>query len=195
MGAPHPQPVFGIDDFLTWEAEQRERHEYLAGEVFAMTGARDAHNTIAGNVFACLRNALRGGPCRVFIADMKLRVDAADAVFYPDVLVTCDTRDRAPESDMAKRHPSLIVEVLSASTAAYDRGLKFELYRRLDSLREYLLIEQDRRHVDLFRREADGRWLLQSFGPDGVIELTSVGGARLDLATIYEDVTFDAASP
>jgi Uma2 family endonuclease len=191
MGAPQPQTSFGIDDFLTWEAEQHERHEYRAGEVFAMTGGRDAHNTIAGNVFACLRNGLRGGPCRVFIADMKLRVDAADAVFYPDVLVTCDTRDRAPESDMAKRHPSLIVEVLSSSTAAYDRGLKFELYRRLDTLREYLLIEQDRRHVDLFRREADDRWLLQSVGPDGAIELTSVGGVRLDLATIYEDVTFD----
>lgn len=192
MGAPQPQPSFGIDDFLTWEAEQHERHEYLAGEVFAMTGARDAHNTIALNTASALRNGLRGGPCRVFIADMKLRVDAADAVFYPDVLVTCDTRDRAPEADMAKRHPSLIVEVLSPSTAAYDRGLKFELYRRLDSLREYLLIEPDRRHVDLFRREADGRWLLQSVGPDGAIELTSVGGVRLDLATIYEDVTFDA---
>ncbi len=193
MGAPQPQPSFGIDDFLTWEAEQHERHEYLAGEVFAMTGARDAHNTIAGNVFACLRNGLRGGPCRVFIADMKLRVDAADAVFYPDVLVTCDTRDRAPESDMAKRYPSLIVEVLSSSTAAYDRGLKFELYRRLDTLREYLLIEQDRRHVDLFRREADGRWLLQSVGPDGSIDLDSVA-THIDLQTIYEDVDFSAAS-
>lgn len=193
MGAPQPQPSFGIDDFLTWEAEQHERHEYLAGEVFAMTGARDAHNTIAGNVFVCLRNGLRGGPCRVFIADMKLRVDAADAVFYPDVLVTCDTRDRAPESDMAKRYPSLIVEVLSSSTAAYDRGLKFELYRRLDTLREYLLIEQDRRHVDLFRREADGRWLLQSVGPDGSIDLDSVA-THIDLQTIYEDVDFSAAS-
>ncbi len=192
MGAPQPQPAFGIEDFLAWEAEQSERHEYLGGEVFAMTGARDAHNTIALNVASTLRNALRGGPCRVYIADMKLRIDAADAVFYPDVLVTCDARDRGSDADTAKRHPALIVEVLSASTAAYDRGLKFELYRRIDSLREYLLIEQDRRHVDLFRREPDGRWLLQSAGPEGSIDLDSVA-MRIDLRTIYEDVDFSAA--
>lgn len=124
---------------------------------------------------------------------MKLRIDAADAVFYPDVLVTCDARDRGSDADTAKRHPTLIVEVLSVSTAAYDRGLKFELYRRIDGLREYLLIEQDRRHVDLFRREPDGRWLLQSAGPDGSIDLDSVA-TRIDLQTIYEDVDFAAAS-
>jgi Uma2 family endonuclease len=85
-----------MDDFMVWEAEQTERHEYLEGEVFAMTGARDAHNTIAGNLFATLRNHLRGSPCRAFIAGMKLRVDPADAVFYPDLMVTCDPRDRGP---------------------------------------------------------------------------------------------------
>ena len=156
-----------------------------------MTGARDGHNTIAGNVFAALRSALRGSPCRAFIADMKLRVDACDAVFYPDILVTCDPRDRAPEADTAKHHPILLVEVLSESTAAYDRGLKFEQYRNLASLREYLLVEQDRRHVDLFRREEDGRWLLCEANADQAIELESIG-QRLTLATIYEDVEFRA---
>jgi Uma2 family endonuclease len=177
----------GIDDYLLWEAEQIERHEYLNGEVFAMTGARDAHNTIAGNLFATLRTTLRGGPCRTYIADMKLRVDSADAVFYPDVMVTCDPRDRGLDADLAKRHPTLLVEVLSESTAAYDRGLKFERYRQIETLREVLLIEQDRRHVDLFRRESDGRWVLESQGPEGVVQFASLG-VSLTLDELYADV-------
>ena len=187
MGAPQQSPVSSIEDFMVWEAEQAERHEYLNGEVFAMTGARDAHNTIALNVASQLRAALRGSPCRAFIADMKLRVDAADAVFYPDLMVTCDPRDRGPEADTAKRHPSLLVEVLSDSTAAYDRGRKFERYRLIESLREVLLIEQDRRHIDLFRREADDRWVLESYGPDGELQLASLD-VKLTLESIYEDV-------
>lgn len=189
MGLPQLAPRFSLDDYMAWEAEQAERHEYLNGEIFAMTGARDAHNTIAGNIFASLRSSLRGGPCRAFIADMKLRVEAADAVFYPDVLVTCDPRDKGPDADTAKRHPSLIVEVLSESTAAYDRGLKFERYRNIETLREYLLVEQDRRHVDLFRLGGDGRWVLESFGDEGAITLESVNTA-LEMAEIYEDVEF-----
>jgi Uma2 family endonuclease len=96
MGAAQPNPTLTLDAFLIWESGQAERHEYLRGEVFAITGAGDAHNTVAGNLFAYLCAALRGGPCRVFIAHMKLRVDAADAVFYPDLMVTCDARDRGP---------------------------------------------------------------------------------------------------
>lgn len=191
MGVPQQTSAFGIDEFMAWEAGESERHEYLNGEVFAMTGARDAHNTIAGNIFTILRAALRGSPCRVFIADMKLRVDAADAVFYPDLLITCDPRDRGLDADTAKRHPTMLVEVLSDSTAAYDRGLKFERYRLIESLLEVLLVEQDRRHADLFRKQADGRWLLESFGPEGRLELASLG-VGLELDTIYEDVAFDA---
>lgn len=192
MGAPQQSPAFTIDDFLTWEAGQPERHEYLQGEVYAMTGARDAHNTIAGNIFVHLREALRGGPCRVYIADMKLRLDAADAVFYPDLMVTCDPRDRSAEADTCKRHPRLVVEVLSETTAAYDRGRKFELYRTIETLEEVLLVEQDRRHADLFRREAAGRWVLESVGPAGEIRLASLG-VSLPLERVYEDVPAAAA--
>lgn len=192
MNAVTPLPRFGIDDYIAWEAEQSERHEYLRGEVFAMTGARDAHNTIALNIASMLKSAFRGSPCRAFIADMKLRIDEADAIFYPDVMVTCDPRDRLPEADIAKHHPVLIVEVLSESTAAYDRGLKFEQYRTIPSLREYLLVEQGRRHVDLFRRVDDGRWLLCADIPADEVVLESVG-QRLSLAAIYEDVEFKPA--
>ncbi len=193
MGMPEAAPLFSIDDYMAWEAEQAERHEYLNGEVFAMTGARDAHNTIALNIAGHLREKLRGTPCRAFIADMKLRVDAADAVFYPDVLVTCDPRDKGANADTAKRHPSLIVEVLSESTAAYDRGLKFEHYRNIETLREYLLVEQDRRHIDLFRRGEDGRWVLEPIGDMAPIELLDPSVA-LSLDEIYEDVDFTARS-
>lgn len=190
MGQPQPKPGFSLDDYMAWEAEQVERHEYLNGEVFAMTGARDTHNTIAGNIFANVREKLRGRPCRAFIADMKLRVDTADAVFYPDVLVTCDPRDKTPESATAKHYPKLIVEVLSDSTAAYDRGLKFEHYRSIDTLQEYLLVEQDRRHVDLFRRGENGRWALEPAN-EITVELESLG-TRLLLDEIYEDTDLAA---
>lgn len=190
MGPLQQQLKFSLDDFMQWESEQSERHEYINGEVFAMTGARDTHNTIALNIASALRSALRGSPCRAFIADMKLRIDAADAAFYPDVMVTCDARDKTPEADLAKRHPTLIVEVLSESTAAYDRGLKFECYRNIETLKEYLLIEQDRRHADLFRRrEEDGLWVLYASGATDDVVLESVG-VRLSMDVLYEDVAF-----
>jgi len=122
MELPKRRPEFDIDAYMAWEEDQPERHEYLGGEAFAMSGGTDAHYTILGNAYAELRAALAGKPCRAFLSGMKLRVDRADAVFYPDVFVTCDPRDRQPEASLAKQHPALIVEVLSDSTAAFDRG-------------------------------------------------------------------------
>ncbi len=179
------KPAFGAEDYLAWEAEQAEKHEYIAGEVFAMAGASDAHVTVAGNLFAALRTQLRGKPCRVYIADMKLQVGAADAFFYPDVFVTCSAADAALAD--RKREPVLIAEVLSPSTAAYDRGLKFAYYRALPSLQEYVLIDAERMAVDVFRRDATDHWVLYPGGPGESVEFASVG-LTLDLATIYEDV-------
>jgi Uma2 family endonuclease len=152
-----------------------------------MTGARDAHNRVAGNLYVALRNALRGTPCRVFMADMKLHIDAADAYVYPDVFVTCDERDRSPEADLAKRHPLLIVEVLSESTAAYDRGRKFELYRSLPALRELLFVEPERTSVDLFRRNELGLWVLHPIEANQELRLDSVQ-LGLPMSALYEDV-------
>lgn len=187
MGQAQPVSRFDFDAYMDWEAQQPERHEWVDGEIFAMTGARDAHKQIAGNLYMALRVALRGTPCRAFISDMKLHVEAADAVFYPDVLVTCDARDRGPEADLAKRHPLLIVEVLSDSTAAYDRGRKFELYRRLQELQEVLFIAQDRMQLDLFRRNGQGRWELYPAADGEVLRLESVG-LDLAVAQVYQDV-------
>lgn len=187
MAPPQTKPIFSIADYLTWEESQTERHEYHAGEVFAMSGGSDAHYTIIGNLYANLRERLTGGPCRAFINGMKVEVTRADAVLYPDVFVTCDDRDRAADAQLAKRHPTLIVEVLSDSTAAYDRGRKFELYQQLDSLREYLLIEQDRRHADLFRKNTAGRWELHPLGETDTLELASLE-VNLPLSALYADV-------
>lgn len=192
MALPAVKAEFDASAYLAWEALQEERHEYIAGEVFAMTGGRDAHNTIALNVATALKTALRGKPCRAFIADMKLQVAAANAYFYPDVFVTFDGRDKLPAADLAKAYPSLVVEVLSDSTAAYDRGLKFEHYQKLDSLKEYLVLEQSRRHADLFRRNDEGLWVLHPTSVTGQVILDSVG-CTLDMDAIYEDVSFEPA--
>ncbi|MEX8521115.1 MAG: Uma2 family endonuclease [Leptothrix sp. (in: b-proteobacteria)] len=180
------QPRLDLPAFLDWEARQPERHEFIAGDVFAMTGARATHNLIAGNLYIALRQALRGTPCRTHIEGMKVHVQAADAVLYPDVFVTCDAADLSAAAELHKTAPKLVVEVLSDSTAAYDRGRKFEIYQQLPSLQEYLLVESDRMHADLFRRNADGLWVLHPAGPQATVVLASVG-LEITMAAIYED--------
>lgn len=185
---------FSAEDYLEWEKGNEIKHEYIDGEVFpmygetqSMAGAKDANVAIALNIAALLKSHLRGGPCRVYMADMKVRVEAAKLFFYPDVLVTCDPADRS--SDYFKSHPALIVEVLSESTSAYDRGRKFEYYRQLDSLREYVLVDPDRFSVDCFRRDASGHWVLYPFGSGETVVLDSLD-LSAPIEAIYEDVTF-----
>ena len=175
-----------VEEYLAGEAVAPVRHEYIAGEVFAMAGATEEHATIALNVAALLRAHVRGSPCRVYIADMKLRVEPASAFFYPDVFVTCDARD-APEP-LAKRHARVIIEVLSESTEGYDRGAKFGDYRRLDSLDEYVLIDSRSRSCEVFRRRPEG-WLLDPVPENGRLVLPSIG-FECPLDALYEDVVF-----
>jgi Uma2 family endonuclease len=173
------------EDYLEGETHSPIKHEYLAGEVFAMAGAGEAHVTVALNLATLLRAHVRGGPCRVYMSDMKVRVEQADAYYYPDVFVTCAESDRA--EDQVKHHPTLVVEVLSKSTAAFDRGAKFAHYRQLDSLREYVLIEPEHRAVDVFRRNPEGNWVLYAFTGDEELQLASLD-FRCPLAAVYEDV-------
>jgi len=187
MGHAQPASRFDLASFLAWENEQTQRHEWVDGEVYAMTGARDAQNRIGLNIAAHLKTALRGRPCRTFMADMKVHIASADAVVYPDVFVSCDPRDLSPAADLVKHHPGLVVEVISASTGAYERGRKFELYRSIDTLQEVLFVEQDRMQADLFRRNADGRWELYPAAAGEAVVLSSLQ-LTLPLASIYEDV-------
>lgn len=168
--------------YLEWEAGQPTKHEYLCGEVFAMIDVRRDHALVAGALFARFREALKGGPCQTFVADMKLLVAAPDAYFYPDVMVTCDPRDR--QAQQAIEHPSLVVEVLSESTAAFDRGEKFAAYRRLPSLVEYLLVDIDARRLELYRRDGP-HWLL--------LEANAEEGGSLHLASVQLELHPDQA--
>lgn len=191
MGLPAELTRMTAADFLAWDATQTLRHEFIAGEVFAMAGAGEAHVTVAGNIYVALRQHLSGTPCRTFITDMKLRVDAADAFFYPDVMVTCSAADAGHA--MVKREPVLLVEVLSPTTAAYDRGDKFAAYRKLLSLREYLLVDTDTRACDLFRKGDDGLWVLHPFDPGQALTLASVD-LQIPAAQLWAEVP-DAAVP
>ncbi|MBK7049929.1 MAG: hypothetical protein RL710_2546 [Pseudomonadota bacterium] len=185
MGLPLSQTPFDADAYLAWEAGQVEKSEYVAGEVFAMVGVRRVHATVALNIGAALREHLRGSPCLPFIADMKLRVASADAFFYPDVMVTCDERDR--RADLFVEQPQLIVEVLSDSTAAYDRGAKFVAYRQIAALQEYVLIDIDARRIEVFRRQPGNEWLLHDYAGEPACHLESVQ-LTLPMETVFEDV-------
>ena len=189
MSLTRTKPAFTAEDYLAWEERSPGKHEYLAGEIFAMVGATDAHVTITMNLAVLLHAHVRGRPCRVYMADMKLRVDTADAFFYPDLLVTCAPEDHS--SSRFKSQPTVLVEVLSATTAGFDRGQKFAIYRQLPSLREYVLIEQDRMSVECFRRDEQGRWVLQAYGLGDRVELSSLDFSAA-IEAIYEDVALPA---
>lgn len=174
-------------DYLSGEAQSRVRHEYVEGRVYAMAGGSKAHNTIAGNLFSRLRQHLRGSPCRSFIADMKVRVDAASAYYYPDVAVTCSERDAAPSAPKDYlTAPILIVEVLSPTTESIDRNEKMRAYALLDSLKEYVLVDSRVQQAEVYRKQPDGTWV-QWIGSQGeTVRLDSVG-LELALADLYED--------
>jgi Uma2 family endonuclease len=177
MGLPAEKARFSAADFLHWEAGQAVRHEYLDGDVFAMAGAEDRHVTVSGNVYMALRQRLSGTPCRTYMADMKLRVEAANSFHYPDVMVTCSAADA--QDRLVKREPRLLVEVLSESTAGYDRGAKFGIYRLLPSLQEYVLIDPVERTTDVYRKGPDGLWVLHPFAAGDTVRFESV---HLDLS-------------
>jgi Uma2 family endonuclease len=184
MTSPMPLLTLTVAEYLESEKISSVRHEYLAGYVYAMTGTSAAHNLIAGNVFARLRAHLRGGPCQVFISDMKLRIEAINTFYYPDVMVTCDAEDR---EDYFKTQPCLIIEVSSPSTVVIDRREKLLAYQKIATLREYILISQDEIKVEVYRCEEGGRWWEQTLEREGELDLESVG-LKIDLNDIYEDV-------
>ena len=175
------------EEYLKLEELSQIKHEYIQGEIYAMAGANDAHVTVAGNLFALLRNHVRGSSCRVYMSDMKARIESRNIYYYPEVMVTCNERDKAFQS--FKKHPCLIIEVLSKGTEAFDRGDKFADYQELETLQEYVLINQKRQRVECFRRNAEGLWVLYSYTQGSEIHLASVD-FRTSMDAIYEDVIF-----
>lgn len=175
------------EDYLALEARSPVRHEYVAGDVYAMTGASLRHNVIALNIAALLRAHLRGTPCRAFVADAKLRIAKAGAYYYPDVMVTCDPRHLTVSSDdQVVEAPKLVIEVLSTSTEAVDRREKLIAYRGIPSLLEYVLVAQDEAKIEIHRRHGDIGWEIVTLTPGDPVELKSVELIS-DFPAVYEE--------
>jgi Uma2 family endonuclease len=173
-----------LDEFLEWENTQPDRNEYFRGEVFAMTGGRRAHGRVVGNLMFHLMGQLRGSPCQVFTESMKLQI-ADDTILYPDVFITCDRDDLRTEQIF--RAPTVVIEVLSPSTQAYDRSKKFALYRRVTSLKEYVLVDPDTRRVEAFRAGAAGSWTFHDMSDSAELAPPSVG-CTVTLADLFEGI-------
>ncbi len=181
-----PLTFLTIKDYLETEKHSKIRHEYVDGRIFAMAGASEEHNLIVTNMIALLRPHLRGISCRTFASDMKVKVSVqkADIFYYPDLLVTCDSNDN---ERYYKTSPNLIVEVLSNSTEATDKREKRLNYQSIESLQEYVLISQEEIRVEVYRRNNQSNWSVETLGKNDKLQLNSVG-LTLTMAEIYEDV-------
>lgn len=185
--ATQPEPYYSPEEYIALERAAECKSEYLAGQIFAMAGASEDHNTIATNILWNLRNKFQGQPCRVYMSDMRVRVAPNGLYTYPDVAVVCGPREFADDHRDTLLNPTLIFEVLSPSTEAYDRGEKFAQYWQLGSLTDYVLVAQDRVRVEHFTRQGDG-WFVSAAGSlDEILRLQSIG-AELPLVAIYENV-------
>ena len=188
-----PKTFLTPEQYLEIERKAEFKSEYYNGEMFAMAGAREAHNLLVTALVSLLHAQLRPRPCRVYSSDMRVRVSATGLYTYPDVIAVCGDRQFLDDQRDTLLNPNLLVEVLSPSTEAYDRGRKFEHYKAIESFSEYLLISSDRVHVDLFRRQPDSDWLLKSADRlDDVLDLQSIA-CRLSLADLYEQVEFSTS--
>ncbi len=185
------KPLIAPRDYLAAERVSPLKHEYHGGRVYAMAGASERHNLIVVNIVALLHGQLRRRSCTVYPGDMRVKVAAETLYTYPDISVVCGAPQFEDEQRDTLLNPTLIVEVLSPSTESYDRGRKFQFYRLLPSLQEYVLIAQERACVERFTRQPDGRWLLTEYNAlSATVHFTAIDCA-LALADIYEKVEFD----
>jgi Uma2 family endonuclease len=185
-----PHPFITPEEYLDAERKAEFRSEYLDGQVYAMAGASPAHNRIGVNLTRRLDEQLEGGSCQVFAADLKIRVAAAGPYFYPDLVVVCGKLQLQDSHGDVILNPKVVIEILSPSTESYDRGKKFQAYARHEHLSEYVLVAQDRVHIDHYVRQANGHWDFSSVvDPDDVVELPTIG-VRLKISDIYRAVEF-----
>jgi Uma2 family endonuclease len=181
-------------EYLVLERQARVKSEFLGGEVFAMAGGSRRHSRIAVNLAGALNRLAGRGPCQVFNSDMRLKIEATGLYTYPDIQVACGKLAFEDEQEDTLLNPKLIVEVLSNSTAAWDRGQKFWHYRHLESLSEYLLVSQDAWLVEHYRRQPNGAWLLETIeGPKGLARLRAFPG-QISLDEIYANTGLNAAA-
>ncbi|WP_055074651.1 Uma2 family endonuclease [Pseudanabaena sp. 'Roaring Creek'] len=180
--------LMNYEEYLAWEATQEVRHEYFNGEVIAMAGGTRSHNRVSGNWFKLLDDTLANRQCEVYISDVKVQIQPQKKYFYPDVVVTCDERDTEPQLVL---FPCLIIEVLSPSTEAYDRGFKFEQYRKSESLQEYVLVQVEQPLVEVFQRNQEGKWFFSEYGLGDRLFLQSI---KVEIAVndLYRQIQFES---
>ena len=177
-------------EYLAFERASQEKHEFIDGEIVSMSRASENHNLIATSTLSSLFTQIRKGPCKIYPSDMRVRVGKSRQYTYPDISIVCGKPLFAGDQKDTLLNPIVVVEVLSSSTEAYDRGDKFILYRTLASLQEYILISQSRIHIERYIRQPDNQWLLSEIKElDGSIHLNSVGCTLL-ASDVYEQIDF-----
>jgi Uma2 family endonuclease len=179
---------FTPEEYFAWEEQQLEKHELIDGRVYAMSGGTKNHSAIAINFLLLIRSHLRGGSCNVFNSDLKVNILHTPNYTYPDLSVTCDDRDR--ENTLYITYPCLIVEVLSVSTEAYDRGKKFDKYRRNPNLIDYVLVSSEEMAIDIYHQKDTGEWVILSYRSGDIVELQSIS-LSLPIEQFYEEIVFD----
>jgi Uma2 family endonuclease len=187
IAAKEQFPRLTPEEYFAWEEQQEEKHEYFDGEVYAMSGGTLNHSRIAVNMTTLLDNHLADGGCQVLNSDARIKIQRSEKYVYPDVSVTCDDLDR--DTTQYITHPCLIVEVLSPSTEAYDRGKKFKLYRQSPSLVDYVLVNADEIEIDVFRKNERGRWEEISYGAGDLVELESID-FKFQIDRVYRGIKF-----
>jgi Uma2 family endonuclease len=185
-----PKTGFTPEEYLALERKSDAKSEYFAGEIFLMAGASERHNLVVANLIAEWRTQLKNRPCKVYPSDMRVKIADSELYTYPDVTVVCGEAEFEDDQKDTLVNPTLIVEVLSESSEAYDRGKKFEYYRRISSLSDYLLIAQDKPEVEQFVRQADEKWLYSAYsGLQSTVVLDSIQ-CELLLREVYDKVNF-----
>lgn len=190
--ASHPKHLYTPEEYLALERQAAYKSEYYAGEIFAMSGASREHNLIVANVTTILNTQLAAANCEVYASDMRVRTPDTRLYTYPDVVVVCGEPQFEDEAVDTLVNPTLIVEVLSPSTEVQDRTRKFADYRKIASLREYLLVAQQERRVTQYVRQANDTWLFQEASrPEEILQLVSIA-CELRLESVYRKVRFPA---
>lgn len=192
MGDAAPKPYVSFEEYEALEEKSPERQEWLDGVVYDMSGGTIGHSKLQANIIRRLGNQLEGTRCDVHTADLKIRVLATGLGTYPDVSVICGPPERDPQSKTAVTNPTVLVEVLSDSSEAYDRGEKFAHYRRIPSLREYVLVSQNQRRIEVFRKNEEGFWVLVAEASDGESATLASIGCTLRVDEVYANVRLES---
>ena len=191
MALPVKKLPLTVEEYLRIEREAPYKSEYYGGEMFSMAGGTARHSLLAANVGGLLHALLRGRRCTSYTSDLRIGIPSDDLYTYPDVSIFCEPMTFLPGTDDTATNPTVIIEVLSKATEAYDRGKKFAHYRQLPSLREYLLVSQDTPVIERFTRESDDRWVLTTARGLAAVLPLPVIEAELPLAEVYDKVDFN----